>query len=197
MNIAEENYHEISQQVRELLFDCDEPTDREENNLLFTEEDKEAQAAEHAAAGAFADEQEQKSPAGEGQKAAPAEKSGLKDAKELWPQLESSHNARALIGRMSELAGDREGRRILAEHPQLMLKLAALDLYGAPASANQKLMEQAKQAGREEALREMASRGAKTARAAAVGKKSPPVAPSLDEQIRQEIYEAGGKGLFG
>lgn len=202
MSILEENYQKISPQVRELLFDEDEPVDREDNNLLFAADGQaEQEQAEQGAEPALDDkqpaEEAQEMPADEVASAAPAGDNGWQEAKKLWPQIGSSHNARALIARMSELAGDGEGRRVLAEHPQLVMKLAALDLYGAPVSVDQKLIEQAKQAGREEARREAAARGSKTARAAAVGKKSPPDAPSLEDKIRQEIYEAGGKGLFG
>jgi len=209
MNALEENYQEISPQVRELLFDEDEPVNKEENNLLFdqpevevdlsldkAQELKQTGGEQVASDPLLGKEQELEQTDGE-LPDTPSADNGWQEARQMWPQINNSQSARAIIGKMSELAGDAQGRRILTEHPQLMLKLAALDLYGAPAAANQNLIKQAKQAGREEALREAAARGQKTARAAATGKKSPPAAPSLEEQVRQGIYEAGGKGLFG
>lgn len=107
-----------------------------------------------------------------------------------YRQINTPDGMQSLMERVAEIAEGFGNPGLAANPPKRILDMAARELYG---DSKAKVYQQAKQKGRQEAE---AARSKKAGLSAPTGsKKAPTVTP--EQQIINEIFGAGGGGIFG
>lgn len=107
-----------------------------------------------------------------------------------YRQINTPDGMKSLMERVADIAEDFGNPGLAANPSKRILDMAARELYG---DSKAKVYQQAKAKGRQEAE---ATRSKKAGLSAPTGsKKAPPVTP--EQQIINDIFGAGGGGIFG